>query len=242
MLTVTMQLYVHWWDYTASVEEVMQGLNQLVLAGKVLYLGISDTPAWIVSKANQYARDHGLRQFVVYQGRWSAESRDFERDIIPMCIEEKMGFAPWGALGGGRFKTDEQHKAGEGRKMTEVKESAVKVSKVLEKVAAKHDTVITSIALAYVMHKTPYVFPIVGGRKIEHLKGNIEALRVNLTEEDMKEIEGALPFDIGFPQSMVSRDPAKNWLLFMAEETQYYGDHKPLQNVIKDGGNVKMDF
>ena len=64
------QLYLHWWDYTTGPEEVMQGLNNLVRAGKVLYLGVSDTPAWIVSKANQYARDHGLAQFVIYQVRF----------------------------------------------------------------------------------------------------------------------------------------------------------------------------
>lgn len=81
-------LYVHWWDFSASIPELMQSLNHLVVQGKVLYLGVSDTPAWVVSKANQYARDHGLRQFCVYQGRWSAASRDFERDIIPMCRDE----------------------------------------------------------------------------------------------------------------------------------------------------------
>lgn len=216
-----LKLYVHWWDYTSSVEEVMQGLNQLVLQGKVLYLGVSDTPAWIVSKANQYARDHGLRQFVVYQGRWSAEYRDFERDIIPMCLEEKMGFAPWGALGGGNFKSDEQRKVTEGRSTGPTPESAIQVSKVLEKVAERKKTLITSVALAYVMHKAPYVFPIVGGRKIEHLQGNIDALSLELTDEDMKEIEGAKPFDVGFPQTMISTDPTNNWLLKMVEATDY---------------------
>jgi aryl-alcohol dehydrogenase-like predicted oxidoreductase len=83
----------------------MKSLNALCDQGKVLYLGVSDTPAWIVAKANQYARDHGLRQFVVYQGLWSAAKRDFEREIIPMCEAEGMGLAPWGALGGGNFKT-----------------------------------------------------------------------------------------------------------------------------------------
>lgn len=72
----------------ASIPEIMKSLNTVADQGKVLYLGISDTPAWIVSKANQYARDHGLRQFVVYQGQWSAAKRDFERDIIPMCESE----------------------------------------------------------------------------------------------------------------------------------------------------------
>ena len=80
--------YVHWWDYITSVEEVMDGLHTLVLQGKVLYLGISDTPAWIVSKANTYARMSGKTPFVVYQGNWSIMSREFERDILPMCLAE----------------------------------------------------------------------------------------------------------------------------------------------------------
>jgi aryl-alcohol dehydrogenase-like predicted oxidoreductase len=72
-------LYIHWWDFTTTIPEIMQSLNHLVVQGKVLYLGISDTPAWVVSKANQYARDHNLRQFSVYQGKWNAAERDFER-------------------------------------------------------------------------------------------------------------------------------------------------------------------
>lgn len=68
-----------WWDYTTSIPELMHSLDTMVKQGKVLYLGISDTPAWIVSKANEYARNHGLRPFSVYQGQWSAARRDFER-------------------------------------------------------------------------------------------------------------------------------------------------------------------
>lgn len=151
----------------------MQSLNHLVTSGKVLYLGISDTPAWVVSKANEYARNHGLRQFSVYQGRWSAASRDFEREIIPMVQAEGMALAPWGALGGGSFKTEAQRQSQEGRKV-QVSESQIKISKVLESIAKRKNTIITSVALAYVMHKSPYVFPIVGGRTVDHLKQNIE--------------------------------------------------------------------
>ena len=81
-------LYVHWWDYTAAVEEVMDGLHTLIMQGKVLYLGVSDTPAWIVSKANNYARMSGRTPFVIYQGMWSIMHRDFERDILPMAVSE----------------------------------------------------------------------------------------------------------------------------------------------------------
>lgn len=119
-----------------------------------------------------------------------------------MCKSEGMGLLPWGALGGGKFKTEEQRNSQEGRRVAPSEED-IKISKVLESISARKNTAITSIALAYVMHKTPYVFPIVGGRKIDHLKGNIEALAIRLTEEDIKEIEGATPFDPGFPHTML---------------------------------------
>ncbi|CAF9940176.1 hypothetical protein IMSHALPRED_001777 [Imshaugia aleurites] len=192
-------LYIHWWDFTTSIPEIMQSLHHLVASGKVLYLGISDTPAWIVSKANEYARQQGLTQFSVYQGYWSAAVRDFERDIIPMCESEGMALAPWGALGRGAFMSPEEYeKKEDGRKMGQ-SENVKKVSAVLDKLAKDKGTLITSVALAYVRHKSPYVFPIVGGRKIEHLKSNIEALSIELSDEEIDEIEGAAPFEHGFP-------------------------------------------
>ena len=221
-------LYVHWWDFTCSIEELMISLNTLVQQGKVLYLGISDTPAWVVSKANQYARDHALRPFVVYQGKWSAADRDFERDIIPMVASEGMGMMPWNALGGGNFKTKAQRDAmgDEGRKWSSPAEKELKVTDALEKVANRHKTAVTSIALAYVMAKAPYVFPIVGGRKIDHLKGNIAALSVDLSEKDIEEIESAWPFDAGFPSTFLggpggAKGPGDIWLAKMSGVYDY---------------------
>ena len=124
----------------------MRSLNTLADQGKILYLGASDTLAWIVSKANQYARDHGLRHFVVYQGKWSASNRDFEREIIPMCEAEGMGIVPWGALGAGNYKTEEQRQYSEGRNLPGIPETDVAVSKVLESVAKEKDTIIISVA------------------------------------------------------------------------------------------------
>jgi aryl-alcohol dehydrogenase-like predicted oxidoreductase len=126
-----------------------------------------------------------------------------------MVAAEGMSLAPWAALGGGAFKTTAQReelaKNGNPGRQVEPREIDVAVSKVLEKVAARHNTVITSIALAYVMHKAPYVYPIVGGRKVEHLQGNIDALKIQLTEADIEEIEGAYEFDIGFPMNFLFR-------------------------------------
>lgn len=201
-------LYVHWWDYTTSIPELMHSLNDLVVAGKVIYLGISDTPAWVVTKANQYARDHGLRQFSVYQGMWNAGMRDFERDINPMARDKGMALCPYGVLNQGRFQTEEGFKQREkhnpGRKFIPTSEHDKRVSAVLEDVANAKEVELLNVALAYVMQKAPYVFPIVGGRKVEHLKGSIAGLSVVLTEEEIQKVECAYPFDFGFPNTFLS--------------------------------------
>lgn len=159
-------------------------------------------------KANQYARDHGLRQFVVYQGITNAANRDIEREIIPMAREEGMGIMAYGALGQGRFQTAssyaERAETKEGRTGKQPTAQEKAVSAVLESVAERKKTSIQNVALAYALGKTAYLFPIVGGRKVEHLKGNIDALTLRLSEEDLKEIEGAYEFDPGFPHTFMS--------------------------------------
>lgn len=138
---------MHWWDFSTSIPEVMRALNHMVAAGKVLYLGISDTPAWVVAKANEYARNNGLTPFSVYQGKWNAAIRDMERDIIPMCEAEGMALAPWAALGGGMFKTKEQweQEGQAGRQFGEPSEAEMKVTEKLQEVAKRKDTIVTSI-------------------------------------------------------------------------------------------------
>jgi len=203
-------------DFTTSIEELMDSLHILVEQGKVLYLGISDSPAWVVSAANEYARARGKTPFSVYQGRWNILLRDFERDIIPMARHYGMALAPWDVLGGGKFQTkkaiEERKKAGEGLRsifgpaQTEKEE---KISEALEKVAKEHgdDISLTAIALAYVLQKTPNVFPIVGGRKVEHLQDNIKALSIKLTDQQIEYLESINPFDIGFPGDFIGEDP-----------------------------------
>ncbi|KAJ3575524.1 hypothetical protein NPX13_g4003 [Xylaria arbuscula] len=196
-------LYVHCWDYATEIPELMHSLNGLVNQGKVLYLGISDSPAWLVAKANMYARQSGLRPFSIYQGRYSAQERDLEREVIPMCQAEGMAFQPFGVLGGGYFKSPGD-KGARNTPSPLLVGREEQMSKVLDAVAKRHGVPITSIALAYVMHKTPYVFPVVGGRKIEHLKANIDALGLELSLEDIKEIESGYLFNLGFPHNFMS--------------------------------------
>ncbi|KAF9555028.1 aryl-alcohol dehydrogenase [Agrocybe pediades] len=217
--------YVHYWDLHTSVEEMMDGLHNLVQQGTVLYLGISDAPAWFVVKCNEYARGHGKTPFVIYQGPYSVLQRDLEREIIPMCKHEGIALAPWNVLGAGKIRTDEEEnkrrETGEkgrasrtGWERTEVEK---KVCDVLEGVAKEVGTKhITAVAIAYVLHKTPYMFPIIGGRKVEHLQANIEALSIRLSDEQLKAIDGALVFDKGFPSNMMGEYGTYPFLLTMA--------------------------
>ena len=133
------------------------------------------------------------------------------------------------------FKTEEQRQAqrGQGRAV-EASERDIKVSRALETVARRKGTLLTSVAQAYVMHKEPNVFPIVGGRTLDHLKANIEALTLALDAEDIREIEAAVPFEYGFPLRFLyggdrkPEHPGKVWLLNMAGHFDYVPEQTPI--------------
>ncbi|EED79552.1 candidate aryl-alcohol dehydrogenase [Postia placenta Mad-698-R] len=220
-------LYVHYWDLHTSIDEFMDGLHNLVTAGKVLYLGISDTPAWLVTKANAYARSHGKTPFVVYQAMYSVLQRDIERDVLPMCQHEEcassgMALTMWGVLASGHIRTDEEEERrrqtgekgrtvmGPWERTPDEKKMCDALVVVAKQVGAKN---ITAVAIAYTMHKAPYVFPIVGGRKVEHLMDNVEALGISLTREQISYLDGILPFDKGFPNTLIGEYGTYPWLL-----------------------------
>lgn len=188
----------------------MTSLHSLVQSGKVLYLGVSNTPAWVVSKANEYARQKGLTPFSVYEGQWSIAEREIECDVVPMCVDEGMALTPFGVLGSGYLKPSAQRAkeaaqgTSEGRNVALVdKPQKTCAADAIEKIANARGVAITSIALAWIRYKAPYVFPIIGGRKIEHMKANIEALGIALTEEEILTMEAAVPFDFGYPQTFL---------------------------------------
>jgi len=209
-------LYVHWWDWTTSIEELMDSLDEVVKQGKVLYLGVSDTPAYIVSACNTYAKATHKTQFSIYQGRWNIMLRDMEREILPMCRHFGMAIAPWDAIGGGKFQSkaqmEERKKNNEGlRSMMgsgEQTEQEQKMSAALEEVGKEHGIQsVTAVALAYVLSQTPNVFPIVGGRKVEHLMDNIQALKLKLSDKQVEKLQAVAPQTPEFPMNFIGQDP-----------------------------------
>lgn len=141
----------------------MQALNRLVNSGKVHYLGISDAPAWVALKANNYAQQHGLAQFSVYQGMYNAAVRDCEREIMPVCEDTGMAFMPYGAQGGGKFRTKEQKDNDEvgarNMPMYQENERYASVTSALNEIAQKKGAKTTQVVSRY--WSTCYISPSV---------------------------------------------------------------------------------
>ncbi|KAM0575561.1 hypothetical protein ACHAP9_000824 [Verticillium nonalfalfae] len=212
-------LYLHWWDFSTSVEEVMTHLHALVMARQVLYLGVSDTPAWIVVKANEFARRNGLTPFSVYQGRWNAAFRDMEAEIIPMCEDQGMGIVSWASLGGGQLTTAAQRQAmaddDKAPKGYGPNSFDVPVSEVIERLAREKNVTFQQVALAYLFHQSTYVFPIVGVQSVEHIKAIPAAIEVELSKEDIGDLHAAAAFNPLFPNTFLfDKDPYSTKLTF----------------------------
>jgi aryl-alcohol dehydrogenase-like predicted oxidoreductase len=130
-----------------------------------------------------------------------------------MAQSEGMGICAWCALGGGNFKSAErealQSDGNPGRKLAPPSLIDITIFEALERIAKRYNTSLTAVAFAYVMLKAPYSYPIPGGRKVEHLKGNIAALEIALTTEDIEGIEGAAPIHTGFPMNFLTQGQAK---------------------------------
>lgn len=151
-------LYLHLWEGTASIPEIMHALDEVVKSGRAMYLGVSNWPAWTVVKANEYARQHGLTPFVAYEGRWNPADREIEREVVPMCKSEGMAITAWGALGGGKFKSKAEKDHGQGRTVDPdlggaSLENFQKIGIVMQEIGQKKGTDAVAVALRYGMLK-----------------------------------------------------------------------------------------
>ncbi|KAF5309276.1 hypothetical protein D9758_018951 [Tetrapyrgos nigripes] len=187
-------LYVHWYDQHTSVEEMMDALHNLVVAGK----GISDTPAWVVVKANDYAKSVGKTPFVVYQGEYSDWVFTYGvSSLEARSVRMRKRKAAWNP-----GKRDELPRDPEWlRKPDEVK-VCDGLEAMAKEVGAKS---IGALAIAYVLHKTQYMFPILGGRKVEQLMANLEALDISLSAEQIEQLDGLKEFNLGWPYNLLGK-------------------------------------
>ncbi len=204
--------WVHYHDAFTPIEETMRGLDDLVRSGKVLYVGISDAPAWIVSQANTLAELRGWSRFVGLQVAWSLIQRDVERDLLPMARAFDIGVTPWGVLGAG-FLTG---KYASGKAPEDTRRASWTQNRLTEKnfaIAAEVDTIArevdrssSQVAIAWLRQKGPNVIPILGARKLDQLIDNLASATLTLSDDQMQRLDKVSAIPLGFPHEFLASD------------------------------------
>ena len=200
--------WVHLWDRHTPIEETMRALDDAVRGGKVLYVGISDAPAWIVSRANTLAEWRGWTPFAGLQVPYSLLNRDIENELLPMAESFGMSVAAWSPLGGGVLSgkytsgtTDAPSRLDPGQ----IGEHDLKVAKAVRTVADELGVTSSQVALAWVRSRSRAVHPIIGARTVEQLTDNLGTLDVDLHDEAARRLEDATGFSPTFPSSFIAQ-------------------------------------
>ncbi|MCX6303774.1 MAG: aldo/keto reductase [Bacteroidetes bacterium] len=209
-------LYIHGVDPVTPLEETMRGLEDVVRAGKVRYIGISNHPAWMVMKANCHAEKMGWTKFVALQNYYSIAGRDIEREIVPMALAEGLGLMPWSPLAGGFLSgkfTRDKLKAGESRRdefdfPPIDKEKAYDIIDAMAEVGAQYQVSVAQVALAWMLRKPAVTSIIIGAKRKEQLLDNIAATGLQLSDDDMKKLDLISALVPEYPGWMVERQMA----------------------------------
>ncbi len=203
--------YLHIWDNLTPVDEILRGLDDLVKQGKILYLGISDTPAWVVSKANTLAELMGWSQFIGLQVEYSLIQRTVERELIPMAEHYNMTVLPWAPLAGGALSG--KYLRGEKGRIKEssnrLNDRSVKITKEVIDVADELGVEPAHVALKWLMQKKVSCIPIVGATKAAQVQQNLKCVDVTLNHDQMERLNKASAFDLGFPAAFFEEDAVK---------------------------------
>ncbi|MEM6429203.1 MAG: aldo/keto reductase [Deinococcota bacterium] len=215
-------LWLHAWDATTPVREVMRALDDVVRMGLVRYVAVSDTPAWVVSQANTYAELHGLTPFTGLQIEYSLIERTPERDLLPMARAFEMAVTPWGALASGiltgKYNTDKNNKSepSEGRIPTghaRLNARNLQIAAEVRRVADELDATASQVALAWLRQQAGTMIPIVGARKLSQLEDNLASLSLNLSTSHIQQLNDASAIELGFPHNMLAAEPAQKRLM-----------------------------
>jgi aryl-alcohol dehydrogenase-like predicted oxidoreductase len=204
--------WLHAWDFTTGVDEVMRGLDDLVRSGLVLYVGISDTPAWVVSQANMLADLRGWSPFVAAQLRYSLVDRTAERDLLPMARHLDLGVTPWGILSSGVLSGKYTRGSGSGRAEAGAakEERNLAIARAVDAVADELGCTSSQVAVAWVRQQPGVIIPIVGARTVDQLQDNLGALDVTLDATHLARLDGSSAIEPGFPYDFLNSDPIRN--------------------------------
>ncbi len=207
-------LWLHAWDFLTPTEEILRGLDDLVRSGKVHYIGISDTPAWVVARANTMAELKGWTSFIGLQVEYSLLQRTPERDLIPMAVEMGLGLTAWAPLAGGALSG--KYLRGETGRVTAAsarrneKNSEI-AAKVVE-IAAKLSVLPSQVALRWVMQQSFTSIPLVGAKTTQQMTDNLGAADLTIPDDFMQELNETSAIELGFPHDFLKSKEVKNVL------------------------------
>ena len=203
--------WVHAWDGLTPIDEVMRGLDDLVRAGKVLYVGVSDTPAWVVAQANTLAELRGWSRFVGLQIPYSLIERTVERELLPMAAALGLAVTPWGAVGGGvltgKYTRGDGPPQDSGRAQMNagrLTDRNLNIAREVDAVADELGGTSSQVALRWLLDRGPQVIPIVGARTTAQLKENLAALDLALDEAQTSRLDEVSRIEPGFPHDFMA--------------------------------------
>jgi aryl-alcohol dehydrogenase-like predicted oxidoreductase len=207
--------WVHIWDQITPVEEVMRGLDDLVRQGKVLYVGISDAPAWWIAQANTLAHLRGWSPFVGLQIEYSLIERSVERELIPMAKALNLGLTAWSPLARGVL-TGKYHGHGSSEQarmnndgMKDFMPEKQRTDRVVAAVKAVSDQTgrgMAQVALAWLRYRLVPVIPIIGARKLSQLRDNLASFDLTLSADQLKILDEASRIELGFPYDIYNKE------------------------------------
>ena len=203
-------LWLHIWDSLTPMEEVMRAFDDLVRMGKVLYIGISDSPAWIVSQANTLATLRGWTPFIGLQIEYSLKERTPERELLPMAKALNIGVTAWSPLGGGVLtgKYNQPNPVDGRLSMTDqpfqILDRDLKIAETVLEIAREIGKSPAQVALNWLRNRPNSVIPIIGARRLSQLQDNLACVDFNLTGEQLQRLDNISAISLGFPQELLA--------------------------------------
>ncbi|HYO80837.1 MAG TPA: aldo/keto reductase [Bryobacteraceae bacterium] len=205
--------WLHIWDFLTPMDEVMRAFDDLVRQGKILYCGISDAPAWVVSRANTIAELRGWSPFIGLQIEYSLAERTPERDLLPMARALELAVTPWSPLAGGLLTGKyAQSSSADGRLSIEAMaefagptDQKRKIAETVKRIADQRGCSAAQVALAWLTQQPGTVIPIVGARRLSQVKDNLACLEVRLSPQEMMALDEVSKVDLGFPHDFYSK-------------------------------------
>ncbi len=199
--------WVHMWDRDTPVEETMRALDDEVRAGRILYVGISDSPGWLVARANTLAEWHDWTAFTGLQVPYSLLQRDIERELLPMAGAFGMSVAAWSPLAGGilsgKFSRPDGPEPGTRIDPATITEHQRTVAATLQSVADDLGATPSQVAIAWTRTRSPAIHPIIGARRLDQVLDNLGATDVVLPGDAAARLAAATEFDLGFPATFI---------------------------------------